>query len=225
MNPVTIFLASPGDVAKERKAVDEVVTGLNASIAHAEGVNLIVKKWEKDTYPGYGKDAQAVINDQIGRMEQYTLLVGIMWNRFGTETPRAGSGTAEEFQRAAEVFEKNGRPFIWFYFRDAAAKLDDPAALEQRGRVLEFRKAFDKKGYSKRYKTPAAFREQFRNDLLMWLKANNWFRPAGNTHLPGPTPGPDREAAEAEEAVARYRKAVVDQFHFQEESTPKPRMK
>src|SRR5450432_2908525 len=96
-----IFLASPGDVSIERRHVEEVVADLNRTVASDKGVILQVVRWEDDAFPGYGQDAQALINAQIAKMADYALFVGIMWNRLGTPTPRGASGTVEEFEAAA----------------------------------------------------------------------------------------------------------------------------
>lgn len=45
-------------------------------------------------------------------MKEYALFVGIMWNRIGTPTPRAESGTVEEFERAIKSCQKNGQAEI-----------------------------------------------------------------------------------------------------------------
>src|SRR6266849_2814383 len=95
-----IFLASPGDVPTERRHVKEVADEINRTIAPGKGVVLEVVRWETHTFPGYGKDPQSLVNEQIAAMRSYALFVGIMWNRIGTPTPRAESGTVEEFERA-----------------------------------------------------------------------------------------------------------------------------
>jgi hypothetical protein len=131
-----VFLASPGDVLTERHYVEEVVAELNRTVANEKGLVLQVIRWENDTFPGYGMDAQALINEQIAAMEKYALFIGIIWNRLGTPTPRAESGTVEEFERATQARAQSGQPEIWFYFRQAAARLDTPDQLDQRKKVL-----------------------------------------------------------------------------------------
>lgn len=76
---------------KERAAIEEVVGELNATTCHAKGINLIVKEWKKDTYPGYGRDAQEIVNEQIAKMSNYHMLVWATWNRLGTITHLAES--------------------------------------------------------------------------------------------------------------------------------------
>jgi hypothetical protein len=173
-----IFLASPGDVLKERRYVQEVVEDLNRTVAPARGVVLQVINWEDDAFPGYGADAQALINSQIAEMGKYALFVGIMWNRLGTPTPRSASGTVEEFERAASALEQHGQPAIWFYFRQSPGKMDTEEQLEQRRKVLEFKKRVEAKGLPWSYKRPADFEDKFRNQVMLWLISLNLETPA-----------------------------------------------
>src|SRR4051812_14000224 len=115
-----VFLASPGDVKKERAAVQKIVDDINRSVARSRRIYLRLVSWEKDTFPAFGDDPQAIINKQIAEMATYRLFVGIMWNRLGTPTPRDPSGTVEEFHRAADSLTIHEQPQIWFYFRDSA---------------------------------------------------------------------------------------------------------
>ena len=166
-----VFLASPGDVPTERRYVQEIVADLNRTVASDDGVVLQVVRWENDTFPGYGQDAQALINAQIAEMSRYTLFVGIMWNRLGTPTSRASSGTVEEFERAVQAFKQNGQPNIWFYFRQSASMLDTEDQLEQRKKVLAFKKEVQANGMPGTYKNPSDFRDKFRNQVTLWLNA------------------------------------------------------
>jgi hypothetical protein len=167
-----VFLASPGDVPTERRYVEQVVEELNRTLTFDKSVVLRLKCWEKDAFPGYGMDAQALINEQIAAMANYALFVGIVWNRLGTPTPRAESGTVEEFERAVEARAESGRPDIWFYFRQASAKLDTPEQLEQRKKVLELKEQVLAKGLPWVYRNPSEFRDRFRNQMVLWLNSN-----------------------------------------------------
>lgn len=184
-----VFVASPGDVPTERRYVEEVISDLNRTVAADKGVVLQTVRWEKDTFPGYGQDAQALVNAQIAEMSKYALFVGILWNRLGTPTPRAASGTAEEFERAVDSLKQAGHPEIWFYFRDSAAKLDSEEKLKQRGSVLEFRKKVEANGLPRTYKTSADFREQFRTHMILWLNARQQTPPEKPLGLPNPPAG------------------------------------
>ncbi|MEH2461071.1 hypothetical protein [Nostoc sp.] len=163
-----IFLASPSDVATERRHVKKVIEEINQTVAADKGIVLEVVSSEK-AFPSYGKDGQAILNEQIGKMQEYELFIGIMWNRIGTPTPRAKSGTAEEFGRAVKTLIRKGKPQVWFYFREAPAYFTTKEDLRQRGEALEFKAKFRGKGLFREYKTPANFRDQFRQHLTLWL--------------------------------------------------------
>jgi hypothetical protein len=95
---ITIFVASPNDVVDERTKLEEVINELNITWSRNIGLRFDLVRWETHAFPGIGDDPQDVINEQIP--DDYDIFIGIMWCRFGTPTGRAGSGTAEEFQRA-----------------------------------------------------------------------------------------------------------------------------
>jgi len=166
-----VFLASPADVAKERRFAQTVIDELNQNVAAQKKLVLQAVAWERDTFPGYGSDAQTIVNDQIADMARYAIFVGIIGNKLGTPTPRAASGTVEEFERAADALARHGRPEIWFYFRDAPVRLDTDEQLDQRRKVLDFRKQVESKGLARSYRRPAEFRDLLRSHLLLWLSA------------------------------------------------------
>lgn len=143
VSKIAVFIGSPGDVAEERKIVGETVKSLNVEFASSRNMMLEVKQWETHVWPGFGEDAQDVINQRIG---QYDIFVGIFWNRFGTPTPRAGSGTAEEFERAYTEWKKNKRPSLMLYFRRSPADLSDLGELAQKQRLLEFKGTLQRLG-------------------------------------------------------------------------------
>lgn len=166
-----IFLASPGDVRTERNHVVKVVEELNRTVASDKGVVLEVIRSE-NAVPGYGQDGQAIINAQIGKMSDYVLFIGIMWNRIGTPTKRGAiSGTIEEFQRARRTFKSKGQPNIWFYFRSMTEGLKKKTDLEQQEKVKQFKNRYSKNGYGlfREYKTPAEFRDKLREHITVWL--------------------------------------------------------
>ena len=165
-----IFMASPSDVAKERDYVIKVIEEINRTIAPGKGVRLEVVRSEGNAFPSYNLEGgQAVLNEQIGKMEEYALFVGIMWNRVGTPTPRADSGTIEEFELAVEALDSKGQPHIWFYFRETLAKFDKLDDSEQRQKVLKFKQEIQLKALTQCYKNPSNFRDQFRSHIALWL--------------------------------------------------------
>ena len=168
VDKLLVFLASPGDVQDERRAVHEAIAEVNRTVAAAKGIVLQVVSWEHDTFPGYGTDAQAIVNNQIAEMERYALFIGIMWGRLGSPTPRAPSGTVEEFERAADALERRGQPVIWFYFRETKDEgPDSPGAAS--AEVRAFRRRVEARGLPRPYATPSEFRDLVRQHLTLWL--------------------------------------------------------
>lgn len=164
---ITCFVASPGDTLQEREICEKVMREINTSLGSALGFRLETRKWEKDVHPSIGTDGQDVINRQIGL--DYDIFIGIMYKRFGSPTPRAGSGTEEEFDRALALHEKHPEVEIMFYFNREATDLDQ-IDYEQFGKVNAFREKVRKAGcLTWDYKGPEAFEGCLRKHLLMRL--------------------------------------------------------
>jgi hypothetical protein len=117
--------------------------------------------------PQIGPKAQEVINKQIG---QYHMFCGIMWNRFGTPTEIAASGTKEEFDGAISCWEGGGKPWITFYFCDRAANFTTPEQLEQKRLVLEFRAHLHGKGVVRSFQAAQEFEDKVYDDLKRIVK-------------------------------------------------------
>ena len=170
---ITIFLASPSDVQAERDAAREVLEELNRVTARQKNIHFDIVGWETDAYPGFGGDGQHVLNEEIGDMTQYDLFVGIMWNKFGSPTPRAGSGTEEEFQRAFATYSTTGKPDIAFYFKNQPANLASEAELAQKMEVVKFKKSLFPEGLIGDFADTNDFRAQFRRHMEQRLATYN----------------------------------------------------
>ncbi|MFC7670318.1 DUF4062 domain-containing protein [Hymenobacter humi] len=141
---ISVFLASPSDLAEERIAVKQAIDELNGMVRQMMNVHLDLLTWETDSYPSAGIDAQDVINTQIGN--EYDVFIGMMWQKFGTPTGRAGSGTEEEFEIAYNKFvETGGRTKIMLYFSSKAIKPDD-IDIEQLAKVKAFKVRAQERG-------------------------------------------------------------------------------
>ena len=141
---LSVFVASPSDVAEERECLETVIRELNLQWYNSRGIRLELVRWETHAYPGVSSDPQAVINEQIDN--DYDIFIGILWKTFGTFTPRAGSGTEEEFNRAYMRYKNDPSSLrIMVYFKTAKVDLADidPAQLGLRN---EFQSRLGPKG-------------------------------------------------------------------------------
>ena len=132
-----VFVASPSDMQPERDALEEVIRELNLTWSRKLGIRLDLVRWETHGVPGFGADAQDVLNRRLP--DDSDIFIGLMWGRYGTPTSSAGSGTEEEFKRALERYRQNSASIkIMIYFKDAPlppSQIDpDQLALVQRFR-------------------------------------------------------------------------------------------
>src|SRR5258706_464787 len=131
---VKVFIASPGDLSKERTLFPGVVKQINDIKARALGYLFEGVGWE-DSLPGGGRP-QEIINEDVRECDVFIML---LWKRWGTPSSQVfGSGTEEEFTIAYDRFRKTGKPHMLLYFRSVPqAMMADPG--EQLRRVIEFR--------------------------------------------------------------------------------------
>lgn len=159
-----VFVASPSDVVDERRLLEGVILQLNQIWSRSLGISFELLKWETDVHPSFSTDPQSAINEQIGL--EYDVFIGILWGRLGTPTPRAASGTLEEFNRAHSRFTLNKTsPEIMIYFKDAgiAPSKTDTAQLQK---VNEFRDSLAAKGgFYSMFEDQAGFESSLRSHL------------------------------------------------------------
>ncbi|MBI5650246.1 MAG: SUMF1/EgtB/PvdO family nonheme iron enzyme [Chloroflexi bacterium] len=168
-----VFLASPNDVADERKRVARVVDAMNADGGEAflSNVHLKLLRWETDAVPDVGRPEQVLL-DQFDPTK-WDIFIGILWLRFGSGTGGTDpdtkqpylSGTDEEFKTAYRLREarEDGFPKIMVY-RCARP----PAQMigfdwKQYARVEEFFNGYP--GLYQTYTAPEEFGEFVRQHL------------------------------------------------------------
>src|ERR1017187_6763465 len=144
LEQITVFVSGTSETESEKAALRRIVEELNRRLEKTHSVTLKVVGWPDDVRPGINVDLQAEINRQFG--SDYDVYVGILGTRFGTPTPRAGSGTEEEFEGAVTRFQSDSTLVrVFFYFRRST---EDSFALDldQLQRVRRFREALPARG-------------------------------------------------------------------------------
>jgi hypothetical protein len=190
-----VFVACPNDIVEEREAIRRVVNEINKTLGRQQEVHLDVYDWEEDAYPGFGADPQDVINQQMG--EACDIFIGMLWTRYGTPTPRAGSGIEEEFGRALARYKDDpGRVRLMLYFSERPV---NPRTVdtEQMRQVSAFRDRIPELGGL--YKTYADTVE-FENAVRMHLtqQIQEWGKSWG---VSAPTPAPEGPTGETEASI------------------------
>jgi hypothetical protein len=136
------FVMSPSDTHAERDALEKVVAEINRGIGSDLGLVLELIRWESHFRPGIDSDAQAVINKQLLPPD---IFIAVFWTRLGTPTPRAQSGTAEEFNMAVDAWDSNRDVEILTYFnaKEVLPRNIDP---EQLAALRRFRAEVEGRG-------------------------------------------------------------------------------
>ncbi len=158
-----VMIASPGDVAEERRIVTDEIYRWND--AHAESRNIILQpvKWETHSTPRLGQAPQAELNEQIA--ENADILIGIFGTRIGTATDRHVSGTVEEIKNHVEA-GKSAK----VYFSDAKVH---PSEIDQAqyAAVQVFKEECKSWGLFGTYSDVATFQRDVKQHLDIELNA------------------------------------------------------
>jgi hypothetical protein len=197
-----VFLASPSDVARERKLAREIIERLNHQVGPQLGILLRPVGWE-NVRLGFGRP-QSLINPEVASADVF---VGILGKRWGTPTGVASSGFAEEFAaiRARAEAGENVEVLL-FVLRLTEEDLVDPG--DQLKQMLQFRSEVMSLAMIREYATP----EDFGRELALELAAVATSRsplPAGSpaggaveppapvapTETPGVSPGTSGSAS------------------------------
>ena len=166
-----VMIASPGDVAEERKIVTEEIHRWNDANALARKLALLPVKWETHSTPQLGDPPQTIIDRQL--LDEADILVGIFGTRIGTPTEEYVSGTVEEIKKHVAA-GKTAK----VYFSD---KPVSPSSLNpsQYALLQQFREECQSKGLYATFSSIEQFRIDFGHHLdlelnqprYLWLAA------------------------------------------------------
>ena len=168
MKKIKIFVASPSDVSKERESVQKVVDRLNKITEKYHNVYLSVFRWESDLSPGMGRTQELIF--QQSQPDTWNVFIGILWNRFGSNSGcEKLTGTEEEFRVAYNNWKEKKHPHILFYRSKHKSDLTDIDG-EQLQKVNKFFKEFQvggkNPGFYKEYTNVSQFKDILYDDLL-----------------------------------------------------------
>jgi hypothetical protein len=96
---VRLFLSSPGGLDEHRQVVRDVIATMNEQSGNDGKPIIQVIEWPRSIAAAVSGYSQGAINEQT---LTYDILLCLFSHSIGTPTPRANSGTEEEFDRAFE---------------------------------------------------------------------------------------------------------------------------
>ncbi|MCX7007662.1 MAG: DUF4062 domain-containing protein [Kiritimatiellaeota bacterium] len=163
---IQVMIASPSDVATERRIAAEVIHEWNAINSEERRVVLMPLAWETHAAPAMGDRPQGIINKQV--TEKADLLIGIFWTRIGTPTGTSESGTVEEI----EEHIKAGKPTMLYF--SGAPVVPDSIDAEQYKMLTDFREKCRKGGLVETYDDLAAFRAKLTRQLAITIKQDKY---------------------------------------------------
>lgn len=134
---LNIFISGTSETDAEKSALKTIADELSGMLEKTNNLSLGVIGWPDTFRPGVNDDLQKEINRQVEG--QYDIYIGLLGSRFGTPTPRAGSGTEEEFNVAINQFLKDTSSLrVLFYFKKETQDLFS-INTKQLEKVKEFR--------------------------------------------------------------------------------------
>jgi tetratricopeptide (TPR) repeat protein len=137
---ISVFIASPGDLAEERAKFKESIEELNNGFGIGADVEFDPLGWE-DTLALAGRRNQSLINHEIDRCDVFILCLHRRWGQDAPDSAYS-SYTEEEFHRALERFKESGKPEIFTFFKrtDPGQEADPGPQLEK---VMGFRRQLE----------------------------------------------------------------------------------
>ena len=165
---VSVMIASPGDVAEERRIVRDVLHDWNDVNSANSRVVLAPVGWETHSSPELGTRPQELINERV--LRDCDLLIGVFWTRLGTPTGESESGTVEEIR----THLSSGKPaMIYFSSRPVAPESLDPTEY---ARVHAFKKECKSLGLIEEYDDAVDFRGKLSRHIQICLRDNAYIR-------------------------------------------------
>lgn len=141
---IAVFISCPGNLNELRGVAEKAIEEVSETLKVTHSYVLTPISWKEDIVPGVGTDGQDVINSQtIGK---YDIYLGIMGAKFGTKTPRAGSGTEEEFDLAIHAYHKDPTKIRILFYLQAFGVNPFEIDPDELKKVQQFQKKLQKEG-------------------------------------------------------------------------------
>lgn len=97
-----LLISAPGDVPPaDLTALRKTISQWNLNFGRSVGLTVLPVSWTEHAVAEFGERPQAILNHQI--VEESDLAVALFYDRLGTPTGEAESGTAEEIKVLVEA--------------------------------------------------------------------------------------------------------------------------
>lgn len=154
---VKVFISCTNEIKEEIDIINLVIEDIIKTSGKKDGFTIEALNWNKDVYSSKGNEVQEVVNNQV---DDYDLILGILWKRAGTPTKKYKSGTIEEISKAVE---RNKNALVYFNNSPVDINLMDPDQLKI---IKEFKINLSSQGFLyKEYKSLKHFESLVKVDL------------------------------------------------------------
>ncbi len=127
-----LLISAPGDVpVQDMATIRKTISQWNLNLGRVVGLTVLPVSWTEYAVAEFGDRPQAILNDQI--VEEADFAVALFYDRLGTPTGEADSGTAEEIKVLVEA----GKSVAVLVNASARPPLGG-SALEERKRLTEY---------------------------------------------------------------------------------------
>jgi tetratricopeptide (TPR) repeat protein len=141
MKKISVFIASPSDLPREREIFRKTIDQLNIGFWDSTEVKFESLGWE-DTLTSAGCRNQTAINQEIDRCDLFVLVIHKRWGLDIPDKQPSSSYTENEFHLALERWKKERKPKILVFFKRINPESEaDPGP--QLLRVIEFKKLLE----------------------------------------------------------------------------------
>jgi hypothetical protein len=201
---VEVMIASPGEVADERRMVRDILASWNNLHARERRVVLLPVSWETHSSPDLSGRAQQIINDRV--LSGSDLVIGIFWTKIGSPTGKEESGTVEEIKEHHAA----GKP-VMLYFSNAPIP-QDRLDHDQFVKVQALKMWALEQGLVGNYDSADDFRAKLRDQLHIILRDNPYLKAETNVDLTAESVAvtPSRPSKPSPEAMQLIRAAAED---------------
>jgi hypothetical protein len=163
---VTVMIASPGDVPRERVIATQVILDWNYENADARRIVLQPYLWESSLPAQLEREGpQPIINEYL--LSNADIVIGIFKARIGTRTERFPGGAVEEVERN---FKKN-KPTMVYFCDTVPESVEDQ---QQLAGIREFRKRCESMGIIGTYRTCDELEKMLRRHLTQRLNRSEF---------------------------------------------------
>jgi len=162
--PIKILIASPGDVAEERKIVAEEIGKWNIVNRDVYRIVLEAVMWETHAHAASGERAQEILNVQI--VDQCDFAIAMFHSRIGTDTGVARGGAVEE----VELMLSQKKQVMCFF---SGMPHPNEADTDQINAVRDFKAGMQSKALCADYSDLNEFRQKVALQLGLHMRARN----------------------------------------------------